>query len=338
MSPRVIGIAAALVTAAVLATAGPRPVSLATQETGDQAIASSLAAEAVDGQHNLAAFTYDDGRVTFGGLGADADTEFEVGSLTKTFNAELTRQLVEEGKVSLDTTVGEIVDVGEAPLRDVRLEELLNHTSGLASMESLSVSELLLARVRDGGNAYRRDTPEQILRAARDAELSGRGQYSYSNYGHALLGQLLAHLTATPYPELVRTRILEPAGMTDTYLATPGANPDAPRGFGPDGRPAEPWDMDGWAPAGAIRSTPADMAKYVDWVARHGRPDYGWLDRDMEGKQYPYHNGGTEGFRTVIVWDPEPGSRRAAFVAGDTGVGVEKQGVALVEAMEGALP
>lgn len=327
-----VGGVAAIVTAAALLSTGPRDISVATEHTGDPEISSALEHLAENGHHNLAAFSYDGGETRFGGLGADEHTEFEIGSITKTFNAELVRQFIEEGELSLDTQVQELIDVPSAPISDVTLEELLNHTSGLATTEGISFKELLMANLRDGGNPYRHDTPQDIIDAAGAAELHSRGEEQYSNYGHALLGQLLATYAGVPYDELLRTRIFEPAGMTSTYVALPGTVDDAPTGLAANGHHAGPWDMNGWAPAGAIRSTAADMAKYVEWVYSHGVPNYGWGDLDEDGQEITFHNGGTGGFRTMLVWDPErDDDSRATFIAGDTDAWVDALGIDLMK-------
>ena len=325
-----VGVIAAAVTAAALLSTGPRDISVATEHTGDPEISSALEHLAENGHHNLAAFSYDGGETRFGGLGADEHTEFEIGSITKTFNAELVRQFIEEGELSLDTQVQELIDVPSAPISDVTLEELLNHTSGLATTEGISFKELLMANLHDGGNPYRHDTPQDIIDAAGAAELHSRGEEQYSNYGHALLGQLLATYAGVPYDELLRTRIFEPAGMTSTYVALPGTVDDAPTGLAANGHHAGPWDMNGWAPAGAIRSTAADMAKYVEWVYSHGVPDYGWASLEDSGEEFTFHNGGTGGFRTMLVWDPD-NNHRAAFVAGDTEAWVDALGIDLLK-------
>ena len=325
------GISAVLAAALMLST-GPREISVASEHTGDTEISSALESFSENGHHNLAAFTYDDGEARFGGLGADEHTEFEIGSITKTFNAELVRQFIDADELSLDTQVQELIDVPSAPVADVTIEELLNHTSGLATTESLSLADMFAANIRDGGNPYRRDTPQDILDAAGSAELNNRGEEQYSNYGHALLGQLLAKHAGVPYDELLRTRIFEPAGMTSTYVALPGTVDEAPTGLAANGHPAGPWDMDGWAPAGAIRSTAADMAKYVEWVSSHGVPDYGWASLDEDGQEITFHNGGTGGFRTMLVWDPErDDDSRAVFIAGDTDAWVDRLGVDLMK-------
>ena len=114
--------------------------------------------------------------------------------------------------------------------------------------------------------------------------------------------------------------------MTETYLMTDGSVPaDAPRGSLGSGRAAAPWEMGGYLPAGEIRSTPADMARYAAHLLEVGLPEYTWA---VEEAGYSWHNGGTYGFSTMLIIDPEEG--RAAFAAGDTLTGVEKLTAALV--------
>ena len=266
---------------------------MGTHSTCDASVSSALHNNAEPGHDDLAAFFLDNGNVRFGGLNADEHTGFEIGSITKTFNAELLRQQIASGDITLETTVGELIDVPGAPIADVNMEELANHTSGLSSVPVELISNRL-AMVLSDGNPYREATADEIISYAGDAELKNRGQRNYSNYSHALLGQFLARIANVSYEELLRTSILEPAGMDETYLATSGSGEYSSRGLGLHGRAVEPWDMDGSAPAGAIRSTPADMAKYAQSVADHGRPEYGWARREMGGTEYTFHNGGTE--------------------------------------------
>lgn len=331
----VLATTAACVAIAGLALAfGPRRIALSAERTGDERIAAHLAANAEKGHHELAAFVYNDGEVAFGGLGADEHSQFEIGSITKTFNAELVRQLIEEGTLTLQTTVGSIIEVPGTAIADVAIEELINHTSGLKRMEGIRWYDMLLSDIRDGGNPNLHQSADSVLTAAATATLDERGKENYSNYGHALLGQLLSVRTGVSYPELLRTRIFDPAGMTGSFVATLEMRESLRRGLWKIGKPMEPWVMDGWAPAGAIRSTAHDIAKYAAWVAAHGRPDYGWGTTDAGntgGEEFPFHNGGTFGFSSMLVWDSSNPSR-AAFVIGDTWKPVDEIAVSLIQA------
>lgn len=310
----------------------PRPITVGTHSTCDASVSSALHNNAEPGHDDLAAFFLDNGNVRFGGLNADEHTGFEIGSITKTFNAELLRQQIASGDITLETTVGELIDVPGAPIADVNMEELANHTSGLSSVPVELISNRL-AMVLSDGNPYREATADEIISYAGDAELKNRGQRNYSNYSHALLGQFLARIANVSYEELLRTSILEPAGMDETYLATSGSGEYSSRGLGLHGRAVEPWDMDGSAPAGAIRSTPADMAKYAQSVADHGRPEYGWARREMGGTEYTFHNGGTGGFRTMLLWSPD--GEDAVLVAKSSSMWVDGLAVGLLEELEG---
>ena len=326
-----VGVPAALATLSLLLYFGPRPIDSATDHTGDDTITSVLVAHAPKGYYQLAGFIYDGGEVRFGGLGADEHTEFEIGSLTKTFNGELARQQIENGSLRLDTQVQDIIDAAGTPIADVTIEELLNHTSGLSRLEGVGFANLVLSLLRNGGNPYKDATPNDILEAAKQADLKNRGEDNYANYGHALLGQLLAVNADTPYEELLRTQIFEPAGMASTFLAMPGTVDGHPQGLTFSGREAERWDMNGWAPAGAIRSTAHDIAKYVDWVVAHGGPELGWADFEEDDTTYIFHNGETGGYSTMLVWDPESPHPRAAFVANSSEADVDDLGIELVK-------
>lgn len=162
------------------------------------------------------------------------------------------------------------------------------------------------------------------MAAALATEPEGRGEVGYSNFGFALLGQLLAIEAGTSFADLLQSQILDPLGMTDTYLMTDGAVPaGAPRGLTPSGRTAQPWEMGAYNPAGGIRSTPTDMARYVDHLLAAGLPDFTWFPDDA-GRAW--HNGGTS-YSTMLIIDPR--GQQAVFVAGDTSTRVESVAAAL---------
>ncbi|MCT1409199.1 serine hydrolase domain-containing protein [Corynebacterium accolens] len=321
----VLSIVTAIAIASVLLLAGPRRLTLAPTDTGDVALASTLRENAEPGFHHLTAFTLRDGNATFAGVGSNEHTEVEIGSVTKMFTGELTHQLVEEGTLRLDSTVGEFLDVDNAPVADITIKELLDHTSGLPPTADGNFFGFLWSAVA-GTNPYAGESTQDIVDGAAAAELSNRGEESYSNLGYALLGHVIETAANTPYETLLKQRIFEPAGLTETYLMTPGAVPaDAPRGRTATGRQAQPWEMDGSAPAGAIRSTASDMAKFAEWFMAHGDPAYGWQKND-DGTGF-WHNGGTYGYSTMLIIDPK--TKRAAFANNDSLAGTEELGQAL---------
>ncbi|OFK64490.1 serine hydrolase [Corynebacterium sp. HMSC076G08] len=323
-----LAVIAAIAVAAILLITGPQRIALAKDKTGDEALAAQLEEHSESGFHNLTAFTLQDGKVTFAGLGSDEHTEVEIGSVTKMFTGELAHQLVEEEKLRTDTTVGEVLNVGDAPVADVTVRELLDHTSGLPAVAKANVLSFFASTIT-GSNPYEGETVEDIVDAATKAELKDRGEESYSNLGYGLLGHIVETAAGQPYEQMLKERIFEPAGMTETYLMTPGSVPDdAPRGLTNTGRHAEPWEMEGSAPAGAIRSTASDMAKFAEWFMDNGDTDYGWQPPSKDNAGY-WHNGGTYGYSTMLIIDPA--TKRATFANNDSLAGTENLAQALFD-------
>lgn len=318
----------AVVSAAFLLIVGPQRISMADTATGDPELSTHLREHPEAGFNNLTAFTLDQGKATFAGLGANEHTEVEIGSVTKMFTGEIAHQLVEEGKVRLDTTMGQVLEVGDSPVSDVTIRELLDHTSGLPRQAKAMTFSSAVSSIT-GSNPYAGVSTQDIVDSATESELADRGTESYSNLGYALLGHALETAADTPYEQLLHERILKPAGMKETYLMTPGSVPDdAPRGLTAAGREAEPWEMEGCsAAAGALRSTAHDMAAFATWFMENGDTSYGWQKND-DGKSL-WHNGGTYGYSTMLIIDPK--ENRAAFANNDSPAGTEDLAEALFE-------
>ena len=339
---------AALVTLAALglaAVVAPRPLTLA-EPTGDLELAE-LARPHLRGQHHVAIALIEPDGVRYAGFGVDEHAEFEIGSVTKTFTAALLRDAIARGEVSADTRVRDLVPA-EAPVGDVTLQELASHTSGLPRVgrSQSGVGGLLAGMLRR--NPYSGDA-QVVIDDALAARLDGRGEPAYSNLGPALLGQLLAEASKTPYPELLRARLVEPLGLTETTLPLTASDlaPDAPRGYTAAGHQTAPWTLAGWAPAGSIRSTAHDMVGWVratmdgrspgasglEPIAERQPGDRvatGWFLRDHgDGGTLVWHNGGTGGFRSFVGFDPDAG--RGIVVLADTERGVDAAAVALLE-------
>jgi len=356
--PTRISLIAAGAALAVLAggvLAAPRPPALSTSATGDPALARSLADKAglePGARDTLASAVIDPDGVTYAGLGADETTEFEIGSITKTFTALLLAQAVERGEVTLTDPVGDYLDLGDSAAAGATLVELSTHRSGLpriATTPSALVTSLW--------SSYRANDPypydlAALEEHARTAELTDPGTVAYSNLGVALLGQALAAAAGTEYAELLQTRVLDPLGMTGTSIATTAdALPSGARtGYTAAGRPAAAWTMGAYAPAGAIRSTVADMARYgqallsadpalgVDPAAvlnPQGPAGAGpliglaWFTQAPDDGTATWHNGGTGGFASMMALDRA--ANRAVIVLGNSATSVDAVAMQILE-------
>jgi CubicO group peptidase (beta-lactamase class C family) len=184
----------------------------------------------------------------------DANTQYRIGSLTKTFVAVLVMRLRDEGRLDLAHPLGEYLDAG--PAEGATIAQLLSHTAGLASETHGPWWE------RTPGDL--RPKLADVLGPEPARHPPGR-LFHYSNPGYALLGALVGQLREQPWTEALRQEILEPLGMVRTTLA-----PQSPhaRGFAvhpwADVMQLEPADATGlMAPAGELWSTAEDLSRFA---------------------------------------------------------------------------
>lgn len=207
-----------------------------------------------------------------GGSEAVTDSDlWHLGSLSKSMTATLAAVLVEQGVLDWDTTIGtafpELVGQVHADHLDVRLDELLSHTGGIAS----SSSALADAVSRTGGDltAQRLRFTREVLAAAPGHD---RGAYAYSNAGYIVAGAMLERLTGMGWEDLMRSYVFDPLGMSAAGFGPPGdgAN-DQPTGHIPNGSrwrslPAGSPDADNpmlYGPAGTVHASLSDVANYM---------------------------------------------------------------------------
>lgn len=189
--------------------------------------------------------------------GEPTDTQYKIGSITKTFTAVLVLQLVEEGLLSLDTSVADVL--GDVGYGDRTVRGLLAHDAGVQAEPNGAWWE----RSENG--------PFGDLAAANDGSHAAfpAGQtFHYSNLAYGLLGEIVARLRGTPWWDNVQARILDPLTMARTSYHAQGVHA---RGFSvhPYARTLvrEPHpDTGAMAPAGQMWSTVADLATYARFL------------------------------------------------------------------------
>lgn len=166
-------------------------------------------------------------------------------------------------------------------------------------------------------------------------------EYAYSNLGVGLLGHILSLRAKMTFDELLEKRIFSPLGMADTSLALPNARRSRhAQGFNAADAPTPIWNFDVLAGAGAIRSTSADMAKFISAsigitktplagafvearkMQRQGQNSQVkvglcWNNADLFGTEVFWHGGGTFGFSSYIAIDPK--QKKGAFLVNNSG-------------------
>lgn len=191
-------------------------------------------------------------------IAPDDQTQFLIGSVTKTFTALLVMALRDEGRVDLDTPIGEYLPLPSHGGMLVR--HLLSHSSGL---QREPVTGFCLTPEPTSGPELLADLAhaEQVLPTA--------ALFHYSNLAFAMLGQLVETVEQRPWQECLQERLLTPLGMTRTGLV-----PQDDRAIGYSVHPyagtvvAEQMGRPGaMAAVGELWSTVADLGRYAAFLA-----------------------------------------------------------------------
>lgn len=148
-----------------------------------------------------------------------AQTAFQLASLTKTFTATAILQLQNDGVLDLDTPVITYLPDYAFDAR-ITLRMLLNHISGLADY----VNQPGLFP-QAGTWELQGVTEQTVLTAISQAPLqfTPGSQYEYSNSNYFILGCILESVTSETYSDYVSTKIVEPLGLTQTSITEPPA-------------------------------------------------------------------------------------------------------------------
>jgi D-alanyl-D-alanine-carboxypeptidase/D-alanyl-D-alanine-endopeptidase len=193
---------------------------------------------------------------------AKTDSIFEIGSISKTFTGLILAQMVAQGKVKFDDPVRELLPSGTVNKpagTEITVVDLATQHSGLPRMPDNFAPA-------DNANPYAdyRAANMYAFLAKQGVGKTGQPGYLYSNFGFGLLGQALAVRAGMSYTELLEEEVLEPLGMRDTAITLSAAQEARfIGGHTAEHQPAHAWDLDAFAGAGGIRSTAADMLKYV---------------------------------------------------------------------------
>jgi CubicO group peptidase (beta-lactamase class C family) len=189
---------------------------------------------------------------------ADPDTQYRIGSISKTFTAALVLALRDDGRLSLDDPLER--HLPGTPVGSVYLRQLLGHVSGVQREPDGDWWE------RAPGTSL-----EALLAGLRPEKLAHPPLHTfhYSNLAYGLLGAVVARLSGEVWASVLERRVLAPLGMRRTTY-----HPVEPfaRGY-----VVHPWhdtlreeprhDAGAMAPAGQLWSTAADLVKWAAFLA-----------------------------------------------------------------------
>jgi CubicO group peptidase (beta-lactamase class C family) len=302
----------------------------------------------------LAIAVVGDGRVVFAkGYGVrelgkpapvDTQTLFAIGSTTKAMTAAALGLLVDAGKVRWDDPVTRHLPDFQLydpyVTREVTVRDLLTHRAGLGNADFLWYGT--------------ENSRAEIVRRARLVRpaYSLRAGFVYQNVMYAVAGAVVAAAAGVPWETFVATRLFAPLGMTRTVptLAQARSRPNvaSPHSRVDDTlRVIRNASVDAIAPAGAVWSSAADMAKWIRFLLDSARVDgkrllqpatlaellkpqtvvpaagfyptaqltrphwttygLGWFQEDYAGRMVDFHTGSIDGMVAVVGLIPDDG-------------------------------
>jgi CubicO group peptidase (beta-lactamase class C family) len=267
------------------------------------------------------------------------DTLFHIGSTNKSVTALLTATLVDKGYLRWSSTAEGIVGAGQFSdfaIDEVQLSQLLSMTGGFIGEDE----DLFYDEYGDGG------TPEQLMEFIKRLELAvlpGR-EFEYSNMSAAFAGYLGVHAAGRAggglnkgYAQLLQENIFDPLQMNRSTIFVSEARSDDNHSLSYVKKngvaqlaTSEDSDSDPFAPAGSIKSSASEMARYLIAVANRGigpegnrvvswealRPTWkptrisgtekyarGWDVRTINNRRVLIHEGAFDNFVSVIMVD-----------------------------------
>ena len=255
------------------------------------------------------------------------DTRFNLGSMNKMWTAIAIAQLVEQGKVDLDATVGTYVaDLPNKDIREkVKVRHLLSHTSGMTSYlrKGFLRNKTYVTSMNDYVPFYADDS----LSFAPGARMQ------YSNSGFALLGLIVERVSGQSFYDYMQRNVFDRAGMKRAAYVDVRSRPqDIAVGYtkGDGGTPAENWDQieQRSSPAGGAYASAPDLVAFSQalWsgklagqalvrqfttgqVAMGPQMQYafGFGVGDIRGWRQVGHNGGFPGVNAEFMMFPDKG-------------------------------
>ena len=203
------------------------------------------------------------------------DAHIQIGSNTKTMVSAIIYQLQEEGVLSTSDLVSKWLpeEIAQFPNGDqITIDMLLTHTSGLFDyLDEGNPAGLGYQIENDPDVLIREFSPQELVQLAADAGVQEfapgeAGQWSYTNTGYIMLGQIIEAATGQPVEDVFQERIFTPLGLEDTYFGLGIPDDDRlPQAYlgSPFDYNTRNWNMSqAWA-AGAVVSTAEDVARYV---------------------------------------------------------------------------
>ena len=255
---------------------------------------------------------------------------FEIGSTTKTFTSLLLVQLALEGVLDLDEPIVSFKPEYRNALtyqgKEVTFRHLATHTSRLPREDTKVIRKIMKEDKENKKNVYHHYTKEHFHNFYLEHDLKKEigKKWGYSNIGFGLLGRVLSEIVGMDYEDAIKTHILNPLDMHDTFVTPEQSQVERYiQAYNKKGESFPPLEFGSIHGAGALRSTISDMMIYLEHqmglresslteaitrthqdqnveIMKNMRMSLSWFIEQKKGLKYPiiHHGGTTFGFHT----------------------------------------
>ena len=272
----------------------------------------------------------------------DAESIFEIGSISKPFTGILLHLLIAEGKISLDDPANKFLpkehQLPKVNGKDIIMRNLVTHSACLPRMPgNFNLSQ-------DGyTNPYRHYTEEDLLAFLPDARLENcnlSGTPTYSNLGAGLVGYILTRVSGKTYSELFNQGIAQP--LQTKSFGVIGESDKWVSGHLSAGGLQSQWDFtDALVGAGGVDASAEDLVKVLKFLMSPDQSTLGtavnasttmkilgpqgglgtfWVRQKSGQKTIIWHNGMTGGYNAFLGWIE--GTQNGVFILSNNGADV----------------
>jgi CubicO group peptidase (beta-lactamase class C family) len=258
---------------------------------------------------------------------------FHMASVTKTFVATAVMQLVEKGKIDLDSPLIRYLPyfrLNDERYRAITIRQMLSHMSGIPDTVTYNWDK----------PEYDAGALERFVRSIADQKLvfAPGEKFAYSNTGYEILGDVIAKVSGESFEDYVQHNILAPLGMKDSTLLVREASPQlltSPHVMEKGAVVVSkifPYNR-AHSPSSTLYSSIEDMSRWAIANLNHGELDgkrilkhetidlmwrpvvdalgfkegISWFTTEKQGHRFVLHSGGDVGFESLLVLAPEDG-------------------------------
>ncbi|MEZ4939545.1 MAG: serine hydrolase [Saprospiraceae bacterium] len=203
---------------------------------------------------------------------ADFNTVFHIASVSKPFTAAAIVKLVEQGKLNLNDFIVKFIpefEMIDSRYKQITIKQILTHTSGIPRHVSIGDWE---------NPIYDEKALEKNLEDIKPLMLDFEPgtEFSYSNSAFDILGVVISRASGMSFEEYVKTNILIPSGMTNSFYSKPQdtlpVNWAVPYSYGIETQVWSPFPYsENYFPSSGLHTTLLDMCNWGMLYTNHGR-------------------------------------------------------------------